>query len=64
MIAERLIVQFPFLLFSGFMQAHISYLSDDCQAWLLLITVDRDNFFELSEAKNRIVEVTLIFVYS
>lgn len=41
------------------MQAHISYLSEDCQACLLLITVDRENFFELSEAKNRIVMVNL-----
>lgn len=39
----------------------MSYLSDDCQACLLLLTVDHDLFFVLSEAKQRIVEVNKIF---
>jgi hypothetical protein len=42
---------------SGFLHGHVSYLSDDCQACLLLLTVDRDVFFTLSEAKQKIVEV-------
>lgn len=41
---------------SGFLYGHVSYLADDCQACLLLLTVDRDVFFTLSEAKQRIVE--------
>lgn len=41
---------------SGFLYGHVSYLSDDCQACLLLLTVDRDVFFTLSEAKQKIVE--------
>lgn len=36
---------------NGFMHAHVSYLAEDCQACLLLLTVDRDVFFTLSEAK-------------
>lgn len=36
---------------NGFMHGHVSYLSEDCQACLLLLTVDRDVFFTLSEAK-------------
>ncbi|KAJ3649003.1 hypothetical protein Zmor_020779 [Zophobas morio] len=41
---------------SGFLYGHVSYLSEDCQACLLLLTVERDVFFTLSEAKQRIVE--------
>nr|CAD7431674.1 unnamed protein product [Timema monikensis] len=41
---------------SGFLHGHVSYLSYDCQACLLLLTVDRDVFFILSEAKQKIVE--------
>lgn len=41
---------------SGFLYGHVSYLSEDCQACLLLLTVERDVFFALSEAKQRIVE--------
>ncbi|KAJ8944935.1 hypothetical protein NQ318_013083 [Aromia moschata] len=41
---------------SGFLYGHVSYLSEDCQACLLLLTVERDIFFTLSEAKQRIVE--------
>lgn len=36
---------------NGFMHGHVSYLAEDCQACLLLLTVDRDVFFTLSEAK-------------
>ncbi|XP_033228132.1 vacuolar fusion protein MON1 homolog A [Belonocnema kinseyi] len=41
---------------NGFMHGHVSYLSEDCQACLLLLTVDRDVFFTLSEAKKKIME--------
>uniref|UniRef100_A0ABD2VSC8 Vacuolar fusion protein MON1 homolog n=1 Tax=Trichogramma kaykai TaxID=54128 RepID=A0ABD2VSC8_9HYME len=36
---------------NGFMHAHVSYVAEDCQACLLLLIVDRDVFFTLSEAK-------------
>lgn len=49
---------------SGFLHGHVSYLSDDCQACLLLLTVDRDVFFTLSEAKQKIVEVRINFFQS
>lgn len=32
-------------------------MSDDCQACLLLVTIDRELFHVLSEAKRKIVEV-------
>jgi len=41
---------------SGFVHAHVSYLSEECQACLILLTVDRESFFALSEAKKKIVE--------
>ncbi|XP_055371457.1 vacuolar fusion protein MON1 homolog A [Condylostylus longicornis] len=41
---------------NGFLHAHVSYLADDCQACLLLLSVDRDVFFTLSEAKKKITE--------
>ncbi|XP_043277441.1 vacuolar fusion protein MON1 homolog A [Venturia canescens] len=41
---------------NGFMHAHVSYLAEDCQACLLLLTVDKDVFSTLSEAKQKIVE--------
>lgn len=41
----------------GFLHAHVSYLADDCQACLLLLSVEKDVFFTLSEAKQKITEV-------
>lgn len=41
---------------SGFLYGHVSYLAEDCQACLLLLTVERDVFFTLSDAKHLIVE--------
>lgn len=41
---------------SGFLYGHVSYLAEDCQACLLLLTVEANVFFVLSEAKQRIVE--------
>lgn len=41
---------------NGYLHAHISYLSDDCEACLLLMSVDKDMFFQLSDAKKKITE--------
>lgn len=41
---------------SGYLQAHISYLDEGCQTCLLLLSVDRESFFTLSECKNKILE--------
>ncbi|XP_045483266.1 vacuolar fusion protein MON1 homolog A [Harmonia axyridis] len=41
---------------SGFLYGYVSYLAEDCQACLLLLTVERDVFHTLKEAKQRIVE--------
>jgi len=40
---------------SGFMHAHVSYLSDDSPICLFMLTVKRDIFFELSEARGKII---------
>lgn len=36
---------------NGFLHAHISYLTEDCNACLLLMSTERDVFFDLQEAK-------------
>ncbi|XP_017063329.1 vacuolar fusion protein MON1 homolog A [Drosophila eugracilis] len=41
---------------NGYLHAHVSYLADDCQACLLLLSVDRDAFFTLADAKAKITE--------
>lgn len=41
---------------SGFLHAHVSYLSDNNPSCLLLITTDRNAFFSLSGARAKIVE--------
>ncbi|XP_017025895.1 vacuolar fusion protein MON1 homolog [Drosophila kikkawai] len=41
---------------NGYLHAHVSYLADDCQACLLLLSVDRDAFFTLAEAKAKITD--------
>jgi len=40
----------------GFLHAHVSYLTDNCPACLLLLTLDRNAFFDLSTARAKIVE--------
>ncbi|MCL4121185.1 UNVERIFIED_CONTAM: hypothetical protein GTU68_005143 [Idotea baltica] len=40
---------------NGYLYAHVSYVADDCEACLLLLSVDREQFFLLSEAKQKIV---------
>lgn len=44
------------------MHAHISYLAEDCQACLVLLTIDHDLFFSLSDAKRKITEVCYILL--
>ncbi|CAF4768509.1 unnamed protein product [Pieris macdunnoughi] len=39
---------------TGFLHGHVSYISEDCQACLLLLTVQRDAFYPLSQAKHTI----------
>ncbi|KAK8403665.1 hypothetical protein O3P69_000038 [Scylla paramamosain] len=41
---------------NGYLYGHVSYLADDCEACLLLLSVDREQFFTLSEAKQKIVD--------
>lgn len=43
---------------NGFLHAHISYLTDGCDACLLLMSTERDVFFDLQEAKQKITEVS------
>ncbi|BFZ08837.1 hypothetical protein BsWGS_11876 [Bradybaena similaris] len=40
----------------GFLQAHVSYLDEECQTCLLLLSVDIEAFYILSECKSRIKE--------
>ena len=46
------------------MHAHVSYLTEDCPACLLMLTVERDAFFELSAAKQKIVTVSIVILVS
>lgn len=39
----------------GFLHAHISYLDEDCAACLVLLSADRDSFFALSDARNKVL---------
>ena len=47
-----------FVFFSGYLYAHISYLEDDCPACLLLLSTDRNAFFELAETRLKTLEVS------
>ena len=51
---------FIVVVFSGYLYAHISYLDDNCPACLLLLSTDRDAFFELAETRLKTVEVSCI----
>ena len=44
--------------FSGYLYAHISYLEDGCPACLLLLSTDRNAFFELAETRLKTLEVS------
>lgn len=41
---------------NGFLHGHVSYLSEDCEACLMLLSVDSEQFFALSEAKKKIID--------
>ncbi|ESO02314.1 hypothetical protein HELRODRAFT_65589, partial [Helobdella robusta] len=41
---------------NGYLHCHISYLDDACKVCLLLLSVNKDSFYVLSECKNRIKE--------
>ncbi|XP_059152254.1 protein SAND-like isoform X3 [Physella acuta] len=43
---------------AGFLQAHVSYLDDECQTCLLLLSVDIEAFYILSDCKAKIKEIT------
>lgn len=45
------------------MHAHVSYLSEDSPVCLFMLTVERDIFFKLSEARQKIVNVRKIILY-
>lgn len=41
---------------NGYLYAHVSYLTDECPACLILLSVDRNDFFVLSEMKKQITD--------
>lgn len=41
---------------TGFLHAHVSYIDEDCTACLLLISNNKDAFFELSKCRTQIVQ--------
>lgn len=45
---------------NGYLHTHISYLAEDCQACLLLLSVEHSQevFYTLSAAKKKITEVS------
>jgi hypothetical protein len=47
---------------SGFLHAYISYLPENSPACLLLISTNKEKFFDLKLCKERIVEVHIITV--
>jgi len=44
--------------FRGFLHAHVSYLSDNSPACLMLLSNDREKFFSLQESRQKIVTVS------
>ena len=42
---------------TGYLHAYVSYLPDNSPACLLLISTDKEKFFELQQCKEKIVEV-------
>lgn len=56
------IALFWLFFFSGYLYAHISYLEDNCPACLLLLSTDRNAFFELAGSRQKTIEVSTVFV--
>ena len=42
---------------TGFLHAHVSYLPDDSPACMLLISTNKEKFFDLQQCQQRIFEV-------
>ena len=42
---------------SGYLHGHVSYLDEECRVCLLLLSVNKDSFFTLSECRKKIKEV-------
>ena len=42
---------------TGFLHAYVSFLPNNSPACLLLLSTDKEQFFELKECKERIIEV-------
>ena len=55
------IALFWLFFFSGYLYAHISYLEDNCPACLLLLSTDRNAFFELAGSRQKTLEVSKVF---
>lgn len=41
---------------NGYLHCHVSYLDEGCRVCLLLLSVNKDSFFVLSECRNKIME--------
>jgi hypothetical protein len=41
---------------TGFLHAHVSYVDEACSSCLLLITNEKDSFYELQECRTKIVQ--------
>ncbi|KRX22582.1 DNA ligase 4 [Trichinella nelsoni] len=46
-----------------FLSAHISYLTENSPACLLLLTAEKDSFFTMSEVRNKIIDVSIHSVH-
>ena len=49
-------------IFSGYLYAHISYLEDNSPACLMLLSTDRNAFFELADSRAKILEVSSVVI--
>ena len=49
---------------TGFLHAYVCYLPGDSNACLLLISTNREKFFELKQCKERVIEVRVCRLYA
>jgi len=49
---------------SGFLHAYVSYLSEDCPACLILLSVNKEIFIQLRDAKQALVSTSLYAHFS
>lgn len=47
---------------NGFLHGLVSYLAPDCEACLVMFSVDRGAFFNLLEAKKKITDVCIFLI--